>query len=61
MPQERGRESDGEKQEEKTLAEIFARLDDPRSRRELEQFRIKFESEFGETDMLVRNQQVHQN
>jgi hypothetical protein len=51
MSQESGKESDGDKQEQKALAEMFFRLSDPCARRELEEFRIKFESEFGETDI----------
>jgi hypothetical protein len=37
-----------------TLADLLLRLSAPAQRRELEEFRIKFEAEFGETD-LTRN------
>jgi hypothetical protein len=44
-------EKTAERQDQKTLAELFCRFPDPRARRELEEFRIKFEAEFGETDI----------
>ena len=37
-----------------TLAELFLRLDTAQMRRELEEFRIKYEAEFGETDLTKR-------
>ena len=38
----------------KTLAELLVYLDTPALRRELEEFRIKYESKFGETDLTKR-------
>jgi hypothetical protein len=43
-----------DRQDQKTLAELFCRFPDPHARRELEEFRIKFEAEFGETDITKR-------
>ena len=55
MPQESGKENDGQQQHEKTLAELLYRwVADANARRELEDFRIKFEAEFGETDLTKR-------
>jgi hypothetical protein len=54
MPQESGKESVGEKLEQKTLAEVLFRFSNPRTRLELEKFRIKFEAEHGETDITKR-------
>jgi hypothetical protein len=51
MPQESEKEKTADHQDQKTLAELFCRFPDPRARGELEEFRIKFEAEFGETDM----------
>lgn len=38
----------------RTLAEMLFRLDDPRLRQELEMFRIKYEAQFGATDLTRR-------
>src|SRR6516164_10667152 len=51
MPQESEKEKMADRQDQKTLAELFCRFPDPCARRELEEFRIKFEAEFGETDI----------
>jgi hypothetical protein len=53
MPQsyeENARDEDNQK----TIAELVFFVDDPRIRRELERFRIRFEREFGETDLTKR-------
>jgi hypothetical protein len=54
MPQHSGDTIPGEERDEKTLAELVLWLDDPDARRELEDFRIKFEAEFGPTDLTKR-------
>ncbi|HTU90880.1 MAG TPA: hypothetical protein VMF69_12455 [Gemmataceae bacterium] len=54
MPQESEKGKTADQQNQKTLAEMFCRFPDPRARRELEEFRIKFEGEFGETDITKR-------
>ena len=51
MPQESEKEKMADRKDQKTLAELFCRFPDPRARRDLEEFRIKFEAEFGETDI----------
>jgi hypothetical protein len=42
------------KQEQRTLAELLIYLDTAELRREIEQFRIKYEAKFGETDLTKR-------
>jgi len=51
MPQQPDKGKTAYRQNQQTLAELFCRFPDPRARRELEEFRIKFEAEFGGTDI----------
>lgn len=54
MPPDVEKENNDDKLKQKTLAELFFRFPDSRARLELEQFRIKFEAEHGETDITKR-------
>lgn len=54
MPQSPSNEEGVRDHTSQTLAELFLRLDTAQLRRELEEFRIKYEAEFGETDLTTR-------